>query len=482
MVTRYSQPQSGARIDWGNPLTSDILAAWNFASDYEPVTGTLATRGASNVSNVVSQYGKGIKVSGTSNLGRYVLNAPRSAVDIGAGDFTVFVSFVLDAAGGYCAIGRWNTGGTPATSDWMLGGASSGLGTDIGFTVAVGSSTYAASFVSGMPTSGLNTLVGRRVGTTIYVDRFLNGVFIQRASTTNAGITTVNYNAARSTKIGEIDVGAGYNVRMTAYNAATFRRFISDAELKTLVQNQWQIFQPTSRAIWVPVGGGNPVVTSDTVADYLIREAVTSDASAAYAIRTSATSDTSASYAIAATITSDTSASYAIRTSANADTSASYSIAAPVSSDTSASYSILTAGAVTSDTASTYAIRGVVQSDASVAYELRGAVQSTLSGGYDIRQAVASDTSASYAVTSLAVVTSDLVAAYTVTGTAGLSEADIAAIWAYGVRTITGPTAADIAAAILAQAQLTPIYADARKMNGAAMLGDGTAGNLWRGE
>ena len=411
MVTRYSQPQSGARIDWGNPLTSDILAAWNFASDYEPVTGTLATRGASNVSNVVSQYGKGIKVSGTSNLGRYVLNAPRSAVDIGAGDFTVFVSFVLDAAGGYCAIGRWNTGGTPATSDWMLGGASSGLGTDIGFTVAVGSSTYAASFVSGMPTSGLNTLVGRRVGTTIYVDRFLNGVFIQRASTTNAGITTVNYNAARSTKIGEIDVGAGYNVRMTAYNAATFRRFISDAELKTLVQNQWQIFQPTSRAIWVPVGGGNPVVTSDTVADYLIREAVTSD--------------------------------------------------------TSASYSILTAGAVTSDTASSYSIRGVVQSDASVAYELRGSVQANMGSGYDIRQAipkdasaaylmrgaVESDMAAAYAVLSLTAISADLAAAYTVTGApgvSGLSEADIAAIWAYSSRTLTStiPTAADIAAQV----------------------------------
>ena len=46
----------------------------------------------------------------------------------------------------------------------------------------------------------------------------------------------------------------------------------------------------------------------------------------------------------------------------------------------------------------------------------------------------------------------------------------------------SGPTAADIAAAVLAAAQTTPIYADARKMNGAVVLGDGTSGNLWRGE
>lgn len=45
----------------------------------------------------------------------------------------------------------------------------------------------------------------------------------------------------------------------------------------------------------------------------------------------------------------------------------------------------------------------------------------------------------------------------------------------------SGPTAADIAAAILAAAQITPIHADTRKMNGATVAGNGTASNLWRG-
>ena len=45
----------------------------------------------------------------------------------------------------------------------------------------------------------------------------------------------------------------------------------------------------------------------------------------------------------------------------------------------------------------------------------------------------------------------------------------------------SAPTAEAIAAAILAAAQITPIYADARKMNGAAILGDGSAGDKWRG-
>ena len=45
----------------------------------------------------------------------------------------------------------------------------------------------------------------------------------------------------------------------------------------------------------------------------------------------------------------------------------------------------------------------------------------------------------------------------------------------------TGPSAADIAAAILSAAQITPTHADTRKMNGSAVAGDGTSGNLWRG-
>ena len=45
----------------------------------------------------------------------------------------------------------------------------------------------------------------------------------------------------------------------------------------------------------------------------------------------------------------------------------------------------------------------------------------------------------------------------------------------------SGPTAADIAAAILSAAQAAPIWADTRRMNGATVAGTGSAGDLWRG-
>jgi len=43
------------------------------------------------------------------------------------------------------------------------------------------------------------------------------------------------------------------------------------------------------------------------------------------------------------------------------------------------------------------------------------------------------------------------------------------------------PSASTNASAVLSAAATTPIYADTRKMNGAAVLGDGTNGNKWRG-
>lgn len=45
----------------------------------------------------------------------------------------------------------------------------------------------------------------------------------------------------------------------------------------------------------------------------------------------------------------------------------------------------------------------------------------------------------------------------------------------------SGPTASEIAAAILLAAQGAPIWADARRMNGADVIGNGSSGSPWRG-
>jgi hypothetical protein len=43
------------------------------------------------------------------------------------------------------------------------------------------------------------------------------------------------------------------------------------------------------------------------------------------------------------------------------------------------------------------------------------------------------------------------------------------------------PTASQVAAAVLAAAATDPIHADTKRMNGAAVFGDGSEADRWRG-
>ena len=43
----------------------------------------------------------------------------------------------------------------------------------------------------------------------------------------------------------------------------------------------------------------------------------------------------------------------------------------------------------------------------------------------------------------------------------------------------SGPSAADIAAAVLAMAQITPIHSDVRKVNSITIKGSGIIGDTW---
>lgn len=79
---------------------------------------------------------------------------------------------------------------------------------------------------------------------------------------------------------------------------------------------------------------------------------------------------------------------------------------------------------------------------------------------------------------------------YTIVGNLGGAVIPVAGVYverktsaAYTTTSIggSGPTAADIASAVLAAAQANPLWADTRRMNGAAITGNGSAGDLWRG-
>lgn len=240
---------------------------WNFATEFDAVTGKISTRGSSSVAaSAVGTLGRGVAVSGTGTFDRYVLNGSQEAINIGASDFTVGITFRLDGTGGYSALSRWNSGGSAGTNTWLLGADSSFSVAVVAFLVEVGSTVYTASVAGSWSAGEIYSLFGRRIGTTIYVDRYTHstGAWVS-ANVTNAGITTVNDISARKFKIGEIDASSALNAALTPFVAATFKYGLTNEQMRRWVSLPWHLFAPQSIGVPVSAGGGSS--TSLTVQD-----------------------------------------------------------------------------------------------------------------------------------------------------------------------------------------------------------------------
>lgn len=233
---------------------------WNFATQNNAVSGSLNTITSAAIQSVGS-LGIGVKVSGTASLNRHILNGP-SSINIGADNFTVAIAFRLDSTAGYSALSRWNTGGSAGSNVFLLGGSSGFTASTVSFMVEVGTASYEAN-VSGSWVSGETYfLFGRRKGTSIYVDRYaLSTGALVSGFRTDAGITSINEVSARSLKLGELDASASLNADVTGFVAATFRRCLTDAEVRILIGNPWQIFVPPKRILFAPPAAAGLTVT-----------------------------------------------------------------------------------------------------------------------------------------------------------------------------------------------------------------------------
>lgn len=238
------------------------VAFWDFKRGAEVRSRQPIQRGQ-NSSLTLDAWGTALSVSGTSNLGRAVL--PCAGADQpGARDFTAAILFTPTALDGYLAVGRWNSGASPSTCDWLLGAIGSFSGTTTDFSVACGSTVYTASVTAGWLANATYLLVGRRRGTTLTVTRMLVQYMgfpgdlssMKTGSTTHAGITTINSNASLGLKLGEIDIGAGYNTSMRTSRLALWNRAISDAELLDLYTGRWPAVQSPLRLYFDGGGGG----------------------------------------------------------------------------------------------------------------------------------------------------------------------------------------------------------------------------------
>ena len=441
-----SQPQMPVEIDWNNPLTRGTCFSWNAATpNYELVYGAKAS--TDNTQKIISGQ-RAVDCS----LSQVNLEWNRSFLatsdGVGTGDFTLILLANPSATGNgsaseHALCHKNDAAGAPYAQALLSfhSNVSNGYasGAACFFTYSAAASSASAA---GACDGNWHMWFGVRRGTSheLYKDTAL----IAQANNTVRNLSQ----AGRYTAIGSRGNGSTESYRDQAAFAHILNRALTANEIASISSNPWQIFRPQDDFIFVDtVGGGASSVYSDLIDIYYLREAVSGDLADSAAIRALASQDLVDSYSLRSALTSDLADSYDIQTSGT------------VTSDLADSY--LVRSAVSSDMADSYAIRSSVSADFADSYVVRSAVLNSLTDSYAVVTAVSADLSDSYGMAGS--VTSDLVDSYSIFATSGAC-----------------PTADEIAAAVLAAAQVTPIYSNMMQTNNEALIGDGTEGNKFR--
>ena len=247
-VPRTSQPQGAgsSRIDWSHPLTRGLVSAWSGAGNGLLITraGVFKKQPDAPVASKITRYGESTGALATS----------LTQITLPAG------SFVSTISGTRFALMRVNS----ATSQCIS--ASSATSGNLAFrvnngdlqTVSVGVAVQLN--VAAAVTNGELCAVAASVDQASLTHKiYKNGVLL--GSNSSGGIST----AAGTPQI----LANGASTQQGDHGIAlhlAYDRALSDAEIKSLSDNPWQIFAPIARNIWVPTAaaGGAYTLTADT--------------------------------------------------------------------------------------------------------------------------------------------------------------------------------------------------------------------------
>jgi hypothetical protein len=220
-----SQPQGRAQVDWGNPITRDLVFA-HIGGDFSEMLPVGAAIGVTSKGRIDLLAGSGYlnkpgKVGSSVTL---VSIAQRTGVS------NQMLLSIGGAASSNVLIALYLPGNAPA------------------FFVRQDAGTFGQAIGGAASPTDYAVYVGRQ-SSSVSRDVWVNGRLIatdSAASLPPAVFTTFSigsqyYNGANS---GTGPIGVLFS--------AAFNRALSDAEIKSLSNNPWQIFAPTPRNIWVP--------------------------------------------------------------------------------------------------------------------------------------------------------------------------------------------------------------------------------------
>jgi len=239
-ATQLSQPQVATEIDWSNPITRGLVGAWNSASN--------------NSGKAVSPSKSGLVFK--PNETTYVTNIQRP------------VRFAATSGLTMLSVGFINGTNNSTNSNFGIRfGTVNSRAFGIG-TVDYSSNLQASAYISfsdytviqttatahGAGNSG-NTLVlatSYARNTTSGFRAFANGSLIASANTPDKSLFA---DSSKNIEIHSAFGGTNNSAYPTSLNVY-WERTLSDAEIRSISANPWQIFKPIPRRIFVPVSAG----------------------------------------------------------------------------------------------------------------------------------------------------------------------------------------------------------------------------------
>jgi len=404
-VQRTSQPQELVGIDWNNPLTVGLVTS------YVP-----GVAGVDLVSGAVFAYEGGASTNAVTEEGLAFKSSPTRAKTNSLPRFQNDLSFLW--------LGSVNvfSGLTGQVFNQRASYTDGGLTLSLGFVGtsllqfnAKGAANGALSVNQSEIGYGINQtrpVAGTVAGTAQKL--FIDGIEI--GSRTNS-VTLVNQTVP--VYIGALSNGAE-QLNANHLCLHIWNRALSAEEVKSLSDNPWQIFEPTTEYIWVNdfTTSGTTPVDSDRLINYLINTSSTTDLPLNYSIRTSAIQDAIFEYSINSSLSSDRSATYNIRASASSDDLNQYLIRTFANSDITSSFNTRTSAA--NDEAVNYLIRANAAADANYSFNTRTNAFSDAGYSYLIRNATQVDFSTLYNI--FGPLASDLIQSYNIRSSVNTSS------------------------------------------------------------
>lgn len=249
------QPPPGTEIDWLNPLTRGLVFAAPTADGRDAVTGAWpVTIRANNemVPETMGRFGPAIASAspgGTTNCGRLYLDHYAHAQCFGKPGFTMW-SLQLSRTGDtwempFCVDFDVASTNPPRRVGYQGSSGNSNPNYAIGYSDVTG--TRVSTTPSIWPANELSTMAMRfdRTKATDRLEFFVNGQVGHSNDAQDKAVGWTSESGSETIILNDSDeTGTNDNFDGPVALALMWSRAITDAEIRALEQNPWQIFKP----------------------------------------------------------------------------------------------------------------------------------------------------------------------------------------------------------------------------------------------